>query len=172
MAALATEFAAASPDAQRVMLAARPADLLDDRVTEILLRRLDDDDEPAKRALGLLMVARVTDPGPVLDALAEPELFPPLLQALAGEAGPGVLAGTALVALTAVTDAAARAAVAFYYAVGLALQGEPEEAADMARGASALDPAQVPGWIKTLAAIRPRRSPARALIPVLKSGLA
>jgi tetratricopeptide (TPR) repeat protein len=170
-AALAAEFAAAGPEAQRVMLAVRHPDLLDDEVIEVLLPRLDDDDEPASRAVGLLMVARVTDPEPVLDALIEPELFPPLLQALASEARPLSLVGTALVALTAVTDNSARATVLFYYAIGLARQDDPEGAARMARNAGALDPAQVPGWIKTLAAIRPRRSPARALIPVLKSRL-
>jgi hypothetical protein len=174
MAVLAAEFAGAGPEAQRALLAHRRADLLSSEVTDALERLVQEgtgDNELARRAAALLAVAKVTDPGPVLDALAAPELFPGLLQSMISGASPAVLAMTALVAMTAVSDDdAANATAVFYLAVGMALNDEPEQAVDLVQTARMLDPAQVPRWIKTLGAIRPRSSPARALIPVLKSG--
>jgi len=169
---LARELAAADPAGQRALLATRRDDLLSDTVTGTLddLAGQDDDADAAaaaERARALLDLARSGEADPVLDALAEPALFPALLRSLAARDDPAALAPAAAVAVTAATTDAGAATALFYLAAGTAIGGGQDRARDLITQARDLDPDQATGWVNQLAGIGQRRPAVLPLIGAL-----
>jgi hypothetical protein len=86
---LAHEFAGAEAARQRALLAEHHNDLLTDTVADALNELAGGEDQQAvaaQRAIALLDLARTADAEPVFEALAEPNMFPQLLHALALDA--------------------------------------------------------------------------------------
>ncbi len=170
LAILAREFAAADPAGQRVLLAECQDDLLTDIVAQILGKIAWQGGEftvGARRAAALLDLARSGDADTLFDALADPEQFPGLMQAFAARHDPASLTAAATVALTAAAAPEEAAAALAYLAIGTAISGDQDQAAELLGQARQLDPAQVPAWINELAAVAQLHPAVLPLIPVL-----
>jgi hypothetical protein len=170
LAILAREFAAADPAGQRVLLAECHDDLLTGIVAQILGKIAWQGGEftaGAQRAKALLDLARSGDADTVFDALADPGQFPGLLQAFAARLDPASLTAAATVALTAAAAPEEAAAALAYLAIGTAISGDQDQAAELLGQARQLDPAQVPAWINQLAAAGQHHPAVLPLIPVL-----
>ncbi len=167
---LAQEFAFASPDEQRELLDGHREDLRSDTVAGVLDELSGEEGDAAivaQRAAALIALDRTADAKPVFAALAEPGQFGPLLHALAIGASTSSLIPAATVAYTTATTSAQAATAGFYLAVGEAVKGDHDQAADLMAEASEVGPDQVRPWINELAEIGRHHPGVLTLIPVL-----
>lgn len=148
---LADDFAAATPAMQRELLRERRTDLLDARLIEALTDIEGRGDRlPSERARALIVLA--SDPAAsavlesTIDALADPTLFPALLQQTARRSDPTPLAAVAQCALSVMPSREITAEAAFYAAIAAAL-AEEDGVIDALNAARQVSPESRDAWI-------------------------
>jgi hypothetical protein len=167
---LAREFAYADPEEQRELLGGHREELRSDTVADVLDELSGEEGDAAivaQRAAALIALDRTADVEAVFAALAEPGQFGPLLHALAIGARAGSLIPAATVAYITATTGVQAANAGFYLAVGEAVKGDHDQAADLVAEASEVGPDQVRPWVNELAEIGQYHPGVLTLIPVL-----
>jgi tetratricopeptide (TPR) repeat protein len=166
--ALAAEFAAADPTAQRELLDDRRADLLDPLVRQVLTQRAGDD-SAARLALSLLQLADGYDHllDEVFQSLIDPEQFGTLLDSVAHQGDVGVLSAVAAVAFAGAQTQPQLATAVFFTAAATAAGGSMDDARWLARKGVEADPGQRMPWVAKLAGIGGIHPQVLDLIPYL-----
>ncbi|EOD67223.1 tetratricopeptide repeat protein [Amycolatopsis vancoresmycina] len=166
---LARQFVAADIEQQQQLVTDRRTDLLDELCLSYLDKLFEAGNEAALVASALLrLVERKPDDelAEVFTAMADPDLFPPLLHAAAGGSDTTIVASLATIAFQTAQTADQAATAAFYLAVSAAIDGD-DTAPTQLREALDVSPAERNTWIARLAELGAVHPAVLTLIPTL-----